>query len=60
MSIRSQARRQARKGKDAQRRDDSLTPDNKKGAKPRQAAPFQKPDCDILEPSRRGLETPSA
>ena len=41
MSIRSQARRQARKGKDAQRRDDSLTPDNKKGAKPRQAAPFQ-------------------
>ena len=54
MSIRSQARRQARKGKDAQRRDDSLTPRYKKGRGPASYRPSKDSQCGSIKPSRKG------
>jgi hypothetical protein len=54
MSARSRDRRQARRGKDSRRWGGPLININKKGAKPRQAAPFQNADYRILLPSREG------
>lgn len=50
-------RRATRQAKSRGKWDYSLG--NKKGAKPRQAAPF-KDSCAIFEPSRRSLGNPSA
>ena len=58
MSIRSVGRRQARQMKQAGKWEYSQG--NKKGAEPRQAAPFQNRHRDMIRPSRRTLEKPSA
>ena len=60
MSARSQARRQARRGKNARRWGDSLTPINKKGQVPASTQPYNRSSYAIFEPSRRTLEKPSA
>lgn len=57
MSIRSVGRRQARQMKQAGKWD-SLISGNKKGAEPRQAAPFQNRHRDMIKPSRKGLGNP--
>lgn len=60
MSARSQARRQARKGKEARRWGHVLTPINKKGQVPASTQPLNCSSCDILKPSWRALEKSSA
>lgn len=56
MSIRSVGRRQARQMKQAGKWEYSQG--NKKGAEPRQAAPFQNRHRDMIRPSRKGVGTP--
>ncbi len=54
MTHRRQDLRQARKGKDAHRWGDSLTPRYKKGRGPASYRPSKDSQCGSIKPSRKG------